>query len=85
MAFRLYIFPKIEKKLEKVPQKDREKIIRSLDVIVENPFCGKQLHGKRSEQYSFRVWPYRIIYRVDKKQLFVIVIDFGYRQGIYNG
>jgi len=58
--------------------------VRVLEVIQDDPFSGKQLHGPRAGQYSFRVWPYRIIYRVEKEKLLVLVIAFGHRQGVYN-
>ncbi|MBU4299512.1 type II toxin-antitoxin system RelE/ParE family toxin [Patescibacteria group bacterium] len=33
--------------------------------------------------YSYRVWPYRIIYRIYKNLLLIIVIRIGHRQGVY--
>ena len=83
MAFQLYIKPKVRKQLENLSEKDRVRVARVLEVIRDDPFSGKQLHGTRSGQYSFRVWPYRIVYRIEKAKLLVLVIAFGHRQGVY--
>ena len=83
MPFQLYLKPKIRKKLQNIQEKDRKRIVNVFDAIVADPFSGKQLHGERIGQYSVRVWPYRIIYRIDKNKLLVIIIQFGHRQGVY--
>jgi mRNA interferase RelE/StbE len=54
-----------------------------MDGIVSDPFSGKKLSGKHKGEYSVRVWPYRIIYRIEKQELIIIVIDVGHRKEIY--
>lgn len=83
MAFVLQIKPKARKNLDKIPKNYRARIIAALDAIVQDPFSGKKLSGKRKNQYSIRVWPYRIIYIIKKIELIVFIIDIDYRQGIY--
>jgi mRNA interferase RelE/StbE len=83
MEFILKIKPKARKNLDKIPQNYQARIIAALDQIVCDPFSGKKLSGKKKELYSVRVWPYRIIYSINKRELLVIVIDIGHRQGIY--
>ncbi|MBP9850444.1 MAG: type II toxin-antitoxin system RelE/ParE family toxin, partial [Candidatus Peribacteraceae bacterium] len=34
-------------------------------------------------KYTLRVWPYRIIYKFEKQQLTVYVLEIGHRQGVY--
>jgi mRNA interferase RelE/StbE len=74
---------KAEKELDKIPPHYQEKILALLPVIAENPFCGKKLKGKHKNIYSYRVWPYRILYRVYDDVVLVVVIHVGHRQGIY--
>jgi mRNA-degrading endonuclease RelE of RelBE toxin-antitoxin system len=57
--------------------------LQALDAIEANPFFGKPLHGKYAGQYSVRVWPYRIIYKIYKSELLILVIEFDHRQGAY--
>ena len=84
MAFTLEIKPNVRKSLDQVPENYRARIIAIFDEITRNPFFGKKLHGKREGQYSIRIWPYRIIYLIRKKELIVLVIEFGHRQGVYS-
>lgn len=83
MAFILEIKPKARKNLDKIPEKYRARIIQTFDEIVVNPFFGKKLFGKRKDQYSVRVWPYRIVYIIKKRELIILVIECGHRQGVY--
>ena len=54
-----------------------------LDSLGEDPFQGKPLKGVLRGDYSIRVGSYRIIYTINKKQLFVYVLDIGHRREIY--
>ena len=83
MVYLLKLKPGIEKDLEKLPKKEHQKILLALSVIASDPFVGKKLEGEYAGNYSYRVWPYRIIYQILKKQLIVLVIRIGHRQGVY--
>jgi len=74
---------KAAKELKKIPQKDRARILAIIPILMENPFAGKKFGGELKDSYSYRVWPYRIIYRVYKNLLLVIIIRVGHRQGVY--
>lgn len=82
MAFILQIQPKARKNLDKLPESYRPKIRQALREIISAPFSGKKLSGNRKGQYSFRVWPYRIIYTIKKMELIIFVIDIDHRQGV---
>lgn len=75
--------PRAEKDLAKLPTKDRLRVTLAISALSLNPFIGKKLDGKYTGFYSLRVWPYRIIYYVYKKELLVLVIRIGHRQGVY--
>ncbi|MCU0652892.1 MAG: type II toxin-antitoxin system RelE/ParE family toxin [Candidatus Pacebacteria bacterium] len=83
MAYQLRLKPSAEKELNKLPQKDYCRALAAFSVIANDPYAGKKLEGKRAGQYSMRIWPYRIIYSIYKKELLIIVISIGHRQGIY--
>ena len=84
MAFSFHLKPKARKNLDRLPEKDRIKVVAVLDIIVREPFAGKKLSGKRQGEYSVRVWPYRIIYTIDKNELLVVVVDVDHRGHIRN-
>ena len=83
MAFHLLITKKAEKNLDNLPESYRLKIRNVLRDLLIDPFRGKKLSGKKNGQYSIAVWPYRIIYFVIKRELIIIVINIGHRQGVY--
>ncbi len=83
MEYKLLITKKAEKNLDKLPENYRLRIRETLRDIVYDPFSGKKLSGKKKGQYSVRVWPYRIIYTIEKRELIIIVIDIDHRQGVY--
>ncbi len=83
MAYQLLVTKKAEKKLDSLPLPYKIRIREMLVYISLDPYSGKKLSGKKKGQYSVRVWPYRIIYRIEKKELIIIVIDVDHRQGVY--
>lgn len=74
---------KTEKRLNKIPVAWRKRILLYLDKLTNDPFIGKKLEGRYKGDYSIRVWPYRIIYSIKRKQLIVEVIEIEHREGAY--
>lgn len=72
------------KALQKIPSSWQRRIVRAIDGLKENPYSGKKLQGKLSGAFSLRVWPYRIIYCIDKVKITIIILEIGHRQGVYN-
>jgi len=74
---------KAQKELDRIPIQYKKKILAILPIIADNPFVGKKLEGELTGLYSYRVWPYRIIYKIYKNILVVVIIHIGHRQGVY--
>lgn len=72
-----------EKDLSKIDKKYKPHIFAALFDLRKEPFLGKRLKGKFQDCYSLRVGIYRIIYKIYKKELDILVICIGHRQGIY--
>ena len=72
-----------EKDLGKIDKKYKPHIFAALFDLRKEPFLGKRLKGKFQDCYSLRVGIYRIIYKIYKKELDILVIRIGQRQGIY--
>ncbi len=71
------------KSLNKIPIAWRKRILKAIDGLKSEPFQGKKLRGELEGSFSLRVWPYRIIYLVNKKQITIIIMDIGHRQNVY--
>ncbi len=83
MPYQVSIKPNAEKELKKLSKKDYYRILSAFAVLSNNPFIGKKMKGEYDGQYNYRVWPYRIVYEIHKKELVIIVITVSYRQGVY--
>ncbi|MFH0851683.1 MAG: type II toxin-antitoxin system RelE/ParE family toxin [Candidatus Peregrinibacteria bacterium] len=75
--------PKARKALARLPREHQERIAVAIDTLSEDPFIGKKLEGKFRGAWTLRVWPYRIIYRIDRRVIAVEVLNIGHRQGVY--
>lgn len=83
MQYKVILPKRAQKDLERIDSRFLNRIKAVLVALAENPFMGKQLEGKRKGQWSYQVWPYRIIYEIHKDRLMVLVIRIGHRQGVY--
>ena len=83
MPFALLVKPQAQKSINKLSVKDRGRVLSALEAIQADPYSGKKLHGQRMDEYSARVWPYRLVYKIYKEKLVVVVVEFDHRQGVY--
>lgn len=81
--FHVQIKSKACKQLHKLDKKNQRRIVACIDQLSTEPHLGKRLEGKLSGYWSIRVWPYRIIYTIEKKIVTVTVVAIGDRKDIY--
>lgn len=74
---------KADENLKSLLQSEQKKITKKLLLLVSNPFAGKKLGGEYFGTWSLKVWPYRIIYRIDKMNKAVLIGSILHRQGAY--
>ncbi len=63
-------------------KKTKDRIVNALLKLEQNPRAGKKLEGKLKNNYSLRIWPYRILYEFNSKRD-IIITDIGHRKDIY--
>lgn len=83
MGYAVIVPKKSQKELERIDSRYRLRILLALKCLGKNPFAGKKLQGEHEGEYSYRVHPYRIIYRIKKQRLSVLIIGIGHRSRIY--
>jgi len=86
MKYRIEIVERIEKKLAKLPKKDKERIIKAIDTLIENPRpegCKKLRGSQKPPLYRIRAGDYRIIYSIQNKILLILVVEVGHRKDVY--
>lgn len=80
---KVYFTPNTKTLYKKIlNQTIKTKIKTALTKLSQNPYLGKKLRGELSDQYSLKIWPYRIIYYITPKHD-IIVTDIGHRKEIY--
>ncbi len=72
-----------EKHLKHLPKLEQSKVKKKLLLLADDPFSGKKLSGELEGIRSLRVWPYRIIYKINAVQKLVEVGAILHRQGAY--
>lgn len=82
-AKNLIVEKPVRKKLLKLPIKIHQRILTTLNLIVQNPVSGAKLQGELQNYYKFRVGDYRIVYLFDSKTSTVKVLKIEHRQGVY--
>ena len=71
------------KELERVPTKDRQRIVARIGALAENPrpVGVEKLSG--DEKYRLRQGDYRILYEIVDAELIVTVVRVGNRREVY--
>lgn len=81
--YHLVIPKKVSKQIRKIPLVHRKKIRKTIAYLSINPYLGKKLERELQGKRSIRIWPYRIIYRIYKKEVIVLILSVAHRQGAY--
>ena len=83
MAYQVIIKRPAEKELDALQANIRERIIKHLLDLEENPRPSgiKKLQGQ--ESYRLRVGDYRVLYTVDDKAKQVVILAIGHRREVY--
>jgi len=77
--FFVKIPPSVQKSMRKIPFPWIERIRMTIDSISIEPFQGEKMLGRYKHARKVRVWPYRIIYVVDKVNKVVSLIEVDHR------
>ena len=83
MLYRVIVPKKVQGEIARVDSRYRQRILAVLTILANEPRRGKQLRGDHEGEWSYRVWPQRILYRIKKQKLIVLIVRIGNRQGIY--
>ena len=83
MMFTVILTRRAQKEYDRLSKEMQPRVEKAIDNLRENPFCGKKLEGDHEGYWSMRVWPYRVIYTVDKKIITVTIVTIGDRKDVY--
>jgi mRNA interferase RelE/StbE len=83
--YKLLFKKSVAKDLRGIPKKDVAAILRTFDVLAEDPRPPKCEKLSNREQYRVRRGVYRIVYEINDEELCVIVVRVGRRREVYSG
>lgn len=81
--YQLQMRAQAHKDLLRLRPQDQKRMEAAIDQLLINPFAGKKMKGEWQGFWSARVWPFRIIYTIDKKIITVTVVAIGGRKDVY--
>lgn len=81
--FEVYIPKSVFKSLRKIPIPWRHRILEAIDSLKVNPYLGEKLWGELENRRKIRIWPYRIIYKIDEAKKLIVIVEAKHRQGVY--
>ena len=82
-TYLVVIVRRAQKEAQKLPKRDQKRIAKVITSLQFDPFRGKRLRGKHEGRWSLRVWPYRIVYTIEKKIVTVTIVRIGHRKDVY--
>lgn len=83
MAAKVFLYKEAQKDLKKLPKPVVKAVIRTLELLEENPLAGFPLRGELAEKRKSRVGDFRIIYQFLDKEKVVLVFKFESRGQVY--
>ena len=86
LSFEIVFTSNVKKEIQKLPKKEVNKILNFLkqQSLRDNPRTqGKPLKGKLREFWRYRVGQFRIISKIEDKQLIVLVVRIAHRKNAY--
>ena len=84
-TYTVEVAPSAQKQLAALPQEDRARIVSAIVALQQNPRPDgvKKLKGQQAGLYRIRIGSYRVIYSINDKDLYVLVVWIGQRGGAY--
>jgi mRNA-degrading endonuclease RelE of RelBE toxin-antitoxin system len=69
----------VRKSVKKIPLPWQVRILDALTQLETKPFLGEKMSGVLADIRKIKVWPYRILYRVDQNRKFISILEIGHR------
>lgn len=86
MKYHIEIAEKLEKKINKLPKKDKNRIVDTIDSLIENPRpdgCKKLQGNQKPPLYRIRIGDYRVVYSIQDDVLIILVVEVEHRKNVY--
>ena len=82
--YKLIISKTAKNQIKKLPDRYKKSTIEAMKDLKDNPLLGKALVRELKGRFSFQFGPYRIIYRINKKENRLEILAVRHRKYAYN-
>ena len=82
-SYRIVIKKSAAKELEKLPKKDRARVIERIRGLAEDPRPVGCKKLSAQEKYRIRQGNYRVLYQIVDDEVLVVVVKVGHRRDVY--
>jgi mRNA interferase RelE/StbE len=84
MKYRIEFSPTAKSQFKKLPKEVQARLKHRIDILAENPFPrGVKKLSVEEDLYRLRIGDYRIVYQVQGKALFILILKLGHRKDVY--
>jgi mRNA interferase RelE/StbE len=83
LAYKVEVPSKVAKTLKKLPKKDAQAIVATLESLENDPRPPAAIRLTNRDEWRVRVGNYRIVYLIEDERLVVVVVRVGHRKDIY--
>ena len=83
MSFAIVLTAESEVFIRKCDKAIRNRILKSLRKLEDEPESGEPLTSILTGLWSLRIGDYRAIYQIKNNELIVVVIKIGHRKNVY--
>ena len=83
MAWQIKIYSDVRKRIARLPEKERIRLVEAISFLGDNPFHGdvKPLQGR--SLWRLRVGGWRVLFRIEKQERIIYVVGMGPRGDVY--
>jgi len=81
--YSLYFKKSVSKDLRAIPMQDVRRILKRIDMLVDDPRPAGSEKLSTQELYRIRQGRYRVLYQIEDDVLIVIVVKVGKRSDVY--
>ena len=82
-GYKVLIKPSAVKEVDAIPAKDRERVVRKIRALTEDPRPRGNEKLSGDDKYRVRQGRYRIVYSVSDDDRTVLVVKVGHRREVY--
>lgn len=82
-TYKLEVAKSALKELKRLPAIHQARILRAINELAKNPRKGNVRPMVGSTAWRLRIGNYRVIYDINDKQLFILIIRIRHRKDVY--